>query len=111
MKKSYLLVAISLLLVVFVGCKNDTTADKAAGEAPQVVGSAAQSGISGTVAETMDASGYTYVMVDTGTDKVWAAGPKTALKVGDEVFIPEGSPISNFESKTLNRTFEQIDAA
>jgi hypothetical protein len=105
-KKSYLLIGITMLLVVFVGCKNDVKKGQATGDAPQVVSSAA--GTAGTVSETMDASGYTYVQIDTGAEKIWAAGPKTVLKVGDEVFIPEGSPISNFESKTLNRTFEKI---
>jgi len=105
-KKSYSLVGLSIILAMFVGCKNDVNNGKSDGETAQVVSSA--SGISGKVAETMDASGYTYVQIDTGTDKIWAAGPKTVLKVGDEVFIPEGSPISNFESKTLNRTFEKI---
>jgi hypothetical protein len=105
-KKSYLVVGVALALALFVGCKNDAKEAEKTGEAPQVVTAAA--GISGTVAETMDASGYTYVSVDTGTEKVWVAGPKTMVKVGDEVFIPEGSPINNFESKTLGRTFESI---
>lgn len=106
MKKSYLVVGVALALALFVGCKNDAKETEKTGEAPQVVTAAA--GISGTVAETMDASGYTYVSVDTGAEKVWVAGPKTMVKVGDEVFIPEGSPINNFESKTLGRTFESI---
>lgn len=106
MKKSYLAVGMSLVLALIVGCNNDTKEAQTTGEAPQVVTSA--SGISGTVAETMDASGYTYVSVDTGTEKIWVAGPKTQLKVGDEVYVAEGSPISNFESKTLGRTFETI---
>ncbi len=105
-RKSYLVVGMSLVLALVVGCNNDTKEAQTTAEAPQVVTAAA--GISGTVAETMDASGYTYVSVDTGTEKIWVAGPKTQLKVGDEVFISEGSPISNFESKTLGRTFETI---
>jgi hypothetical protein len=96
----------SLVLALMVGCNNDTKEAETTGEAPQVVTAAA--GISGTVAETMDASGYTYVSVDTGTETIWVAGPKTQVKVGDEVYIGEGSPISNFESKTLDRTFETI---
>ncbi|MCK4837147.1 MAG: hypothetical protein KAS94_00005, partial [Desulfobulbaceae bacterium] len=106
MRKSYLVVGMSLVLALVAGCNNDTKEAQTTAEAPQVVTAAA--GISGTVAETMDASGYTYVSVDTGTEKIWVAGPKTQVKVGDEVFISEGSPISNFESKTLGRTFETI---
>ena len=56
----------------------------------------------------MDAAGYTYVQVDTGKEKIWVAGQQTALKVGDEVYIPGGSVMTNFESKTLKRTFDRI---
>lgn len=106
MKKSNLVVGVSLVLALMVGCNNDAKEAQSNGESPQVVAQAA--GISGTVAETMEASGYTYVAVDTGSEKIWVAGPKTAVKVGDQVFIGGGSPISNFESKTLGRTFESI---
>lgn len=104
--KRILYVIMLMFLVLAVGCKNNV--EKASeGEAqPQVVKS--EAGISGTVTETMDASGYTYIEIDTGSEKVWAAGPKTVVKVGDEVFVPEGSPIQGFESKTLGRTFESI---
>lgn len=106
MRKSYLVVGMSLVLALVVGCNNDAKEGQSSSEAPQVVAEA--TGISGAVTETMDASGYTYVSVDTGSEMLWIAGPKTQVKVGDEVFIPEGSPINNFESKTLGRTFETI---
>lgn len=111
MKKN-LIVAVSMMLAVVAGCKNDVDKTQGPG-APQAVStepgaSAPQAGISGKVAETMEASGYTYVLVDKGTEKVWVAGPRTVVKVGDEVYVPEGSPMANFESKTLKRTFDQI---
>lgn len=112
MKKN-LVVAVSILLAVVVGCKNEVEKPQATA-APQVVSpepaasKPQQSGISGKVAETMDASGYTYILIDKGTEKIWVAGPKTVVKVGDEVSVAEGSPMSNFESKSLNRTFEKI---
>lgn len=110
--KKELIVAVSMMLVVVAGCKNDVKKSEAP-VAPQVVSpepaaSKAQGGISGKVAETMDASGYTYVLVDKGTEKVWVAGPKTSVKVGDEIYVPDGSPMAKFESKTLKRTFDQI---
>jgi hypothetical protein len=69
---------------------------------------AASSGWTGTVLETMDASTYTYVHLDTGKEKIWAAGPQCEVKVGDKVTIPDGAPMKNFTSKTLNRTFDTI---
>ena len=65
-------------------------------------------GKSGKVLETMDASGYTYVHVDTGAETFWAAAPQFAVKVGDDVVVPEGMPMPNFSSKTLDRTFDMI---
>jgi len=107
--KKNVIVALSLLLAFTVGCKNEVAKTKAPA-APQAVMTEPATGgvLSGKVVETMDASGYTYVLVDNGTEKVWAAGPKTMVKAGDEVSIPEGSPMTNFESKALSRTFEQI---
>lgn len=63
---------------------------------------------SGTVVETMNAGGYTYVLLDTGREKIWAAGPQTAVRVGDKVRLQGGMPMRNFLSKSLNRTFETI---
>jgi len=75
-------------------------------EAPAPAPAAA---LKGKVAETMDASGYTYVRLDDGSGKeMWAAVPKTELKVGEEITLQGGSVMENFNSKTLNKTFEKI---
>ena len=63
---------------------------------------------SGTVAETMNSGGYTYVCVDTGSEKVWAAAPQCSVATGAQVALPSGAPMPGFHSKTLNRTFDQI---
>ena len=62
----------------------------------------------GTVLETMDSGGYTYVAIETDQGPVWAAGPPTTVKAGDVVQIPEGMLMSQFTSKTLNRTFDTL---
>jgi hypothetical protein len=65
--------------------------------------------VRGQVLETMDAGTYTYVHVDTGSGTKWAAGPKTAVKVGDQVSFPgDALQMKNFESKSLGRRFESI---
>jgi hypothetical protein len=68
----------------------------------------AQGMITGKVAETMNSGGYTYALIDTGKEKVWAAGPVTPMAVGDTVSIAAGGQMKNFPSKTLNRTFDKI---
>lgn len=74
-----------------------------------IASAAAQSsGIAGKVAETMNASGYTYVLLDSGTNKVWAAATRFAVKVGDTVTLGDAVPMSNFRSETLKRDFPLI---
>lgn len=69
---------------------------------------AAFAAIEGKVAETMNAAGYTYVLVDTGQQKVWIAATALEVKAGDRVVMTEGMPMANYHSKTLNRTFEVV---
>jgi hypothetical protein len=62
----------------------------------------------GKVVETMDAGTYTYVLLERGEEQVWAAGPQTALEIGDEIAIDLTMPMPDFESETLGRTFETV---
>jgi hypothetical protein len=62
----------------------------------------------GTVVETMDSGGYTYLRIDEEPAKVWLAAPQMAVKVGDRVEAPPGMRMKDFESRTLRRVFEEI---
>lgn len=64
--------------------------------------------MSGTVMETMDASGYTYMLVESGAQKTWVAIPATTIEKGAEIKYYEGMVMENFTSKTLNRTFDAV---
>jgi hypothetical protein len=66
------------------------------------------SSLTGTVIETMDAASYTYVYVDAGTRSIWAAAPQFDVKVGDRVSVPMTSPMQNYRSDTLDRTFPLV---
>ncbi len=88
-----------------------TTAPAPVTSPPQAAESAVQAParyFTGKVLETMDAGGYTYVHVDNGTEKIWAAAPQFAIKVGEKVTVPEGMPMKDYESKTLNRKFDVV---
>jgi hypothetical protein len=63
---------------------------------------------SGKVVETMDSGGYTYLCLERDGAKIWAAVPKTEVKVGQQVVLRGGMVMQNFTSKTLNRTFDSI---
>jgi hypothetical protein len=62
----------------------------------------------GPVIETMNSGGYTYVLVDGGGSKIWAAAPECVVSVGDQVVVPAGAPMPNFHSETLDRDFELV---
>lgn len=68
----------------------------------------ARNTVTGTVIETVDASSYTYVNVDAGVRTVWAAAPKFPVEVGDRVSVPTDSPMQNYRSDTLDRTFPLV---
>ena len=64
--------------------------------------------IRGKVTDIIKASVYTYVEVDTGKKKIWAAGPVTPLKVGDMISFSTGMLMKNFHSKSMKRDFPAI---
>lgn len=74
--------------------------------APEATAPAA--GFSGKVVETMNAGTYTYVQVDTGSAKHWAAAPLCQVKVGDQVTIAPGMDMGKFHSKSLKRDFDAM---
>ena len=64
--------------------------------------------LSGTIAETMNSGGYTYLRIEKDGLNTWAAIPETKLTVGEHITLPPGHEMVNFTSATLNRTFETI---
>lgn len=64
--------------------------------------------VRGTILETMDAAGYTYVQLGSGENKIWLAGPKTTVAVGDVVQAPKGMPMTDFHSSALDRDFDVV---
>jgi len=62
----------------------------------------------GEVLESFDASGYTYLLVETAGQKVWVAIPAAEVKVGQQVTYLDGMVMKEFHSKTLDKTFESI---
>ena len=69
----------------------------------------AGAGKKATVTQTMNSGGYTYVeAVDEKGVKAWLALPEIKVAKGDKIEYPETPPLANFQSKTLNKTFEKI---
>jgi hypothetical protein len=64
--------------------------------------------ISGKVVETMNAGGYTYVRLEKNGKKTWIAVPQMKVSVGQQMTFQPGQEMTNFTSKSLNRTFGSI---
>ncbi len=64
--------------------------------------------IKGEVLETMNSGGYTYIQVKAPEGDVWVAMPETKVEKGQQVVCNPGMAMSNFQSKSLNRTFDTI---
>lgn len=63
--------------------------------------------ISGSVIQSFDASGYTFMEINDGTESMWVAGYAASIANGSNV-TASGSLMLNFPSLTLNRTFSEI---
>lgn len=64
--------------------------------------------IKGTVAESMDSGGYTYLRLTQGAKSSWVAVPQMPIKKGQNVSLQNGMEMKGFESKTLKRKFDSI---
>ncbi len=110
--RHYIQIGMAVALITAVmGCQGETSEE--ATDSPSAQASPAEvpgqgAGHTGAVVETMNSAGYTYVQVDTGTEKVWAAAPEFKVAVGDQVTIPPGTPMQNYRSRTLEREFELV---
>jgi hypothetical protein len=76
--------------------------------APEVSHAAGLMTVTGNVVETMDTETYTYIKVDTGQDEFWAAAGRFEVEIGETVTVPLDTPMENFHSDTLDRTFPLI---
>lgn len=66
------------------------------------------SGHKGKVLQVMDAGSYTYLEVEEKGKKLWVAALKAKVSKGETVEFPDSKPMENFQSKSLNKTFDKI---
>jgi len=108
---------INLALVAgLIACGNDISETDPSTQAGQQSRTSVQTpsdpqlaAFSGKIVEKQDVSPYTYIRLEDGAgNEIWAAVPETQLEIGEEIALKGGSVMTNFNSKTLNRTFESI---
>ncbi|MDQ3186769.1 MAG: NrfJ-related protein [Pseudomonadota bacterium] len=108
MKISYLTAVFSIGLVL-LSLPHAVAVEKTAANTPRTAN--ATTGVpanEGKVLSTLDAPGYTYMELANTEKRFWIAAPTTRVKVGDRVRFEQSMVMKNFNSKTLNRTFDQI---
>ena len=104
-----LTVTVLLFFNLVISCNSEIMERKEPAKAPSPpMSQPTLVGSSGTVLETMNTGGYTYVKIDTGSEKVWVAATEFQVKVGDKVTFTKGLPMKDYFSKTLNRTFDLV---
>ncbi len=101
------------VFVVAVGCSAQPAANEAVVPETGSINSHASTAsvtarVSGTVLESIDAAGYTYVRVDTDDGEMWAAANRFDVEVGDRVTFPLETPMKDFHSESLGRDFPLI---
>ena len=80
---------------------------------PKTPSDASQAGLApltqkAEVVSTIDASQYTYLEVKQEGKTVWLATTTTTAKKGDKIEFDDGTVMTNFSSKILNRTFPSV---
>jgi hypothetical protein len=89
-------VAVILALLACIGWAAETP------PAPQ------PASVKGEVLEVKDVDTYTYLRLKTKDGETWAAVNKAPISKGAEVTIENATVMTNFESKTLKKTFDRI---
>ena len=105
-KSSKLILPLAGLLLMLAGCSE--SGEQAAADNPLLAEPVPEGMVRGTVAETMDSAGYTYVLLETAEGQRWMAANQTAVKVGDVLQTGQGMPMTEFRSNSLDRTFDVI---
>jgi len=118
MKRFPLLSALIIICVItaFAGCKNtestksgESSKSRESFQSPQSL-QATQDKIplAGKIVETMDSGNYTFVNIEHNGRTTWVATPRMNVMIGQDISLKPGMTMTNFESKTLNRTFATI---
>jgi len=93
MKKIFLITAIITLLSA---CQSNSNSEQKGSVHTAVV------------EEILQTSQYTYLRVKENNNDVWLALPRMNVAVGETYYYLGGLPMTDFESKELNRTFKEV---
>ncbi len=96
-------------LALTMACsRNPLPSEPPAVAVSSVAAATSESGLSGKVAEKIDASQYSYLRLETPSGEIWAAVPKSKIEVGAQATVLGASWMESFTSATLSRTWPRI---
>lgn len=104
------IVVAGIVFLVLAGCREQTAAPVAA-TMPPAQQTAGKQELRGTVAESMDAAGFTYVRLATKNGDEWVVLSPVKVTKGEELVVETGLVTEKFESKSLNRSFDKVTFA
>jgi hypothetical protein len=90
------------------GCDGSEEQPSSESTASVTADTAVTDGVKGEIIETLDSGGYTYIVVQTDDGPAWVAGPVTNITVGEAINLPRARAMTDFHSKSLDRTFDVI---
>ncbi len=98
--KSFLLTTTAALSLLFLSISCQSGQEKAANDNPDSIEIVAK--------EVIQANSYTYVLAEKGKETYWLAIPTDAIEEGKTYYHGPGMIMQNFESKDLERVFEEV---
>ncbi len=103
-------VPLLLLASLLAACGSNASEPGTVAATPAAVPAAAPMGenLRGRVLEQIPAPPYLYLRLETGQGEVWAAVSAAQVENGAEVTVYQSMRMSQFASKTLGRTFDEI---
>jgi hypothetical protein len=104
MNTKYIAAALLAQLLTAPAMAEETQQAPAAAESP----APEQKAVRGKVLESMSGADYTYLLVEDGKEKIWAAIPVSKIEVGQEVALQPGMVMKDFASTALNKQFDRI---
>ena len=104
MKNNMKFFTVIFSILLMVGCKDKENYSKINNTAP-----AAKTDVHKIVVkEALDGGNYTYLNVEENGQNYWMAVASIPVIVGDTYYYDGGMVMKDFESKQLNKTFDEI---
>lgn len=96
------ILSIFIIILFVIGCNDKPK------EEQEVANTAANNSHKVVIQEVVQATAYTYLRVKEDSQEYWMAITKREIENGATVYYKNGLKMENFESRDLNKTFDQI---